>query len=372
VLLLPGIRRRRPSGVCIREPCRSKAAGQLRFRATVAEILQPANSKLSQRAVSHEILRNESIPFRQKRPSTRRGRCMRRRTFLTHTGGLMLAVSAELSSAPAGRSASGRVGMGTVIFRNRFELTNPDHVADDRLSLLDVPAYYRRRFDIRSLEFWSKHFTSLETPYLEELRNRIETAGSELINIQVDEPYDLASTNEEERQRSLALTRKWIDAAALLRSRAVRINPGRTGGSIDKSIASMKELNQHCISKRLPLLTENHFGLEMDPDVHLRIREAAGPTNIYTLPDFGNYPVETMWDSLAKILPYAYVVSAKAVDFDAQGSHISYDFDRCVQLCESAGFKGIYLVEQWSRKEQDLDSERIADWLLKRVRENIR
>ena len=113
--------------------------------------------------------------------------------------------------------------------------------------------------------------------------------------------------------------RKWIDAAALLGSRAVRINPGRTGGSIDKSIASMKELNRHCISKRLPLLIENHFGLEMDPDVHLRIREAAGPTNIYTLPDFGNYPVETMWDSLAKILPYAYVVSAKAVDFDAQG-----------------------------------------------------
>ena len=109
----------------------------------------------------------------------------------------------------------------------------------------------------------------------------------------------------------------------------------------------------------------------MNPDVHLQIREAAGPKNIYTLPDFGNYPVETMWESLAKILPYAYVVSAKAVDFNERAEHTSYDFDRCVQLCERAGFKGIYLVEQWSRGDQDLDYEKIADWLLERVRKNI-
>ena len=204
-----------------------------------------------------------------------------------------------------------------------------------------------------------------------ELRARVKAAGAELINVQVDGAYDLASTNEEERQRSLATVRKWIDAAALLGSRAVRINPGRSGGSVEKSIASMKDLNRYCVSKRLPLLIENHFGLEMDPEVHLRIREAAGPENIYTLPDFGNYPVETMWKSLAKILPFAYLVSAKAVDFDAQGAHVSYDFDRCVQLCERAGFKGIYLVEQWSRKDQDLDYEKIADWLLQRVRANI-
>jgi sugar phosphate isomerase/epimerase len=189
--------------------------------------------------------------------------------------------------------------------------------------------------------------------------------------VQVDATYDLASTNEDERQRSLATVRAWIDAAALLGSRAIRINPGRPDGSVEKSIASLQEVNRYCRSKRLPLLTENHFGLEMNPDVHLEIRRGAGPRNVYTLPDFGNYPVATMWESLAKILPYAYVVSAKTVDFNERGEHVSYDFDRCVQLCERAGFKGIYLVEQWSRQKQDLDYEKIADWMLARVRANI-
>lgn len=296
---------------------------------------------------------------------------MKRRTFVINAGGVAISVAAGLG--PVRATSGDRVGMGTVIFRNRFEQTRPKGVTkiDNPLTLLTVPAYYKKRFGIGNLEFWSNHFDSLEKPYLVEVRDRVQAAGAQLINIQVDAAYDLASTDEEERQRSLALVRQWIDAAALLRSRAIRINPGRASGSVEKSIASMKEVNAYCRSKHLPLLTENHFGIEMDPDVHLRIRAAAGPKNSYTDPDFGNYPVETMWASLAKIIPYAYVVSAKAVDFNAQGEHLSYDFDRCVQMCERAGFKGIYLVEQWSRREQELDSEKIADWLLARVRAGL-
>jgi sugar phosphate isomerase/epimerase len=298
---------------------------------------------------------------------------MHRRSFLVRTGGVLFSISAWPGGAVAAPAAGNRLGMGTVIFRNRFEQTKPKSVAkiEDPLTLLSVPAYYQERFDIRNLEFWSTHFESLEKSYLVELRDRVKAAGARLINVQVDAAYDLASSNEDERQRSLETVRQWIDAAALLRSRAIRINPGRANGSVEKSIASMKEVNAYCISKRLPLLTENHFGIEMNPDVHLQIRQAAGPRNIYTDPDFGNYPVETMWESLAKIIPYAYAVSAKVVDFNEQGEHISYDFDRCVRMCERAGFKGIYLVEQWSRREQDLDYEKIADWLLQRVRANV-
>lgn len=290
-----------------------------------------------------------------------------RRNFLVRSGSLALVIGMTGARAAPTRD---RAGMGTVIFRNRFEQTKPKGVGRiaNPLTLLEVPAYYRKRFGVRQLEFWSHHFGSLDPAYLAELRGRIADARAELVNVQMDGAYDLASTDEAERQRSLALARNWIDAAAALGSRAVRINPGKSGGSIDQSIASMKELNQYCLSKRLPLLTENHFGIEMDPEVHLRIREGAGPANSYTDPDFGNYPFETMWESLAKIIPYAYVVSAKAVDFDAGGKHVSYDFDRCVRMCEDAGFRGIYLVEQWSRKDQDLDTEKIADWLLQRVR----
>jgi sugar phosphate isomerase/epimerase len=294
---------------------------------------------------------------------------MHRRTFLIRAGGMTLSIAAG-SAAFATTVPPDRVGMGTVTFRDRFEQTRPKSLAkiENPLTLLEVPAYYRQRFNVRNLEFWSHHFESLETAYLEQLRARVKAADAELINVQVDGDYDLASPDEAKRQQSLARVRKYIDAAAFLGSRAVRVNPGSARGSIEQSIASMKQINRYCLTKKLPLLTENHFGLEMDPDIHLRINQAAGPQNVYTLPDFGNYPADSMWESLKKILPQAYVVSAKAVDFDAQGNHLSYDFDRCLRLCEEAGFTGIYLVEQWSRKEQPVGAEKIAEWMLQRTR----
>jgi sugar phosphate isomerase/epimerase len=295
---------------------------------------------------------------------------MKRRTFLLSCG---LLLSVALSPRMLSAANADRLAMGTVLFRHRFRQTKPEELATltNELTLLDVPAYYRERFGIRNLELWSYHFESLEPSYLKELRRRIEAAGAKLINVQVDTDYDLASEDEAERKRSLEHVFTWIDAVAALDGAAIRINPGRAGGSVQKSIESMRAVNRYCQTKGLPLLTENHFGIEMDPDIHLRIREGAGPENLYTLPDFGNYPVETMWESLAKILPFAYLVSAKTVEFNERYEHVTYDFDRCVKMAERAGFKGLYSVEQWNRGYQDLDYERVAEWMIERVRANL-
>ena len=91
---------------------------------------------------------------------------MHRRTFLIRGSGLMISVLAETSYAGPARPGVDRVGMGTVIFRSRFEQTRPKGAAAiaSPLTLLDVPAYYRERFQVRNLEFWSHHFQSLERP----------------------------------------------------------------------------------------------------------------------------------------------------------------------------------------------------------------
>jgi sugar phosphate isomerase/epimerase len=238
--------------------------------------------------------------------------------------------------------------------------------------LLDVPQFYRDRFKVNQVEFWSYHFESLQPAYLEQLKNKLRAAGSTLVNIQVDTNYNLASTDELKRRESIEHVKPWIDAAAMLGSKAIRINPGN--GTIEKSVESMREVNAYAKSKGIPLLTENHFGIEMDPEVHLRIREEAGPDNFYTLPDFGNYSDEARYAALEKILPYAYLVSAKAAEFENDSGtlkHVSYDFDRCVRMAEKAGFKGVYAVEQWTRNNPDIDYEKVGDWLIEHVKANI-
>lgn len=269
--------------------------------------------------------------------------------------------------------------MGTVIFRTRFASTKPKdlppsaHPPPD-LTLLSVPEYYRDRFNVSLLEYWSYHFESLERGYLEKVRDKIRAAGSTLVNIQVDTDYNLASTDEPKRRASIAEAKRWIDAAAIVGTTAIRINPGR--GPVETSVASLREVIAYAKSKNLPLLTEDHFGIEMDPDVHLRLRAEAGPDNIYTLPDFGNYSEDVRWTALEKILPYAWMISAKGCDFvekpDGTLAHTTFDYDRCVQMAERIGFKGVYSVEQWTRQTPTVDFEKIADWLIEHTAANLR
>jgi sugar phosphate isomerase/epimerase len=297
---------------------------------------------------------------------------MNRRVFIYQTSGLVLSAWLLPSFKPFYADKMDRLGMGTVLFRYRFKQTKPAELQEikNELTLLDVPSYYRDRFKVKQLEFWSNHFESLDKSYLNDLKGKIKASGGHLLNVQVDSSYNLASTDETERLKSLDHVKQWMDAVSFLGSRCVRINPGSANGSVDKSIESMKLVNQYAKSKNLILLSENHFGIEMNPDVHLRIVKEAGPGN-YTLPDFGNYPRAAMYDSLEKILPHAYMISAKADAFNDKLEHTSYDFDRCVQMAEKAGFKGIYSVEQWNSKYMDVDFEKVADWLVDHVKANI-
>ncbi|PPL01341.1 sugar phosphate isomerase/epimerase family protein [Parapedobacter indicus] len=303
---------------------------------------------------------------------------MDRKAFIFSTGGIVLSawVSPTLGKIGLPTSKMDRIALGTLLFRYRFQRTKPQqwNAIKEELTLLDVPEHHRDKFGIRKIEFWNEHFESLEPDYLGRLRDKIKSAKSELLNIQIDRiSYDLAATDEAERRQSIADVKAWMDAASFLGSKCVRINPGSPKGTVEKSIESLKELNNYAKRKKLTIITANHFGIEMDADKHVQIARESG---VYTEPDFGNYipqyTEEVMMESLSKILPYAHVVSAKMVDFNDHMEHTSYDFDKCIQLAEKAGFKGTYVIAQWSGKFQDIDYDDVARWGIEHVRNHIK
>lgn len=293
---------------------------------------------------------------------------MNRRSFIRQTSLLSGALYAipfwKYSSTPP----ENRLTMSTVNFRERFAQT---WTADGKLKfgselkLQQIPEYFRERFDLCLVELWSKHFESLDSSYIKELKSALKKAKCGLVNIQFDENYQLGSPDEKVRQASMELALKWIDAAHELGSGAIRINPGR--GSKDLFIAAMNILKKEVHKKGMVLMVENHFGMEMDPEVHLDIVKSLGE-KVYTLPDFGNYNDDTRYTNLMKIMPHAYQVSAKTMVFDKEMNHLSFDFDRCMQICVDSGFKGVYSVEQWNQGQIVVSEEAMADWMLSKVK----
>jgi sugar phosphate isomerase/epimerase len=260
-----------------------------------------------------------------------------------------------------------RIGMSTVNFRERFDSTRSKEstYTGSGLTLLEVPAYFADRFKLHKVEFWSRHFESIEPSYLKDLRKAINSQKSKLINIQFDENYQLADPDSGKRKESLELALRWVSVAKELGSGAIRVNPGK--GDADLAIDALRTINKEAKKQGIVLMTENHFGMEMDMEVHLKIIESVGK-NMYTLPDFGNYSDDIRYEALRKIMPFAYQVSAKTIDFDDQMNHISFDFDQCMQISVKSGFQGIYSVEQWSPRPVEASDEAIADWMIEKVK----
>ena len=263
-----------------------------------------------------------------------------------------------------------RIGMTTVVFRHQFVSTNPN-ITSNELTLKDIPQYYSERFGIHNLEFWSQHFESRKHSYLKELKNSILKDHCSLINIQVDTPgKDISDPNNGNSDLAVQEIKEWIDVGKFLGSKMVRASFMHS--SIDEGMRSVKLLVEYASSKGIILLAENHFDLLSIPENHLRVAQQIKSENFGLLADFGNYPDSIdRYDALKMIAPFTRLVSAKTHAFNDNYNHTSFDFDRCVRIMESGGFRGIYSLEQWEKGTLDYDFEKIVDWMIKHVLANL-
>lgn len=294
---------------------------------------------------------------------------MRRRTFLQTSAALVAGAVGSLgtNAADAGKS---KVALGTVTLRGRFAQTPiPNHPKMDPLLLLDVPEYYADRFKMHNLEFWSMHFESPGKAYVTELRKRVERAKSRLVNIQIAQSHRLSDPDEQERLASVAVAKEWINAAAGAGAMSCRVNTG--GGLLEQFLRSARELNAYAEKQGLLLLIENHGGISADPENIAVICKAIDSPNYQALPDFGNFDGDPE-PGLRKILPYAkHLISAKAMSLGPNMEHTAYDFDACIRLAESMGFRGYYSAEYYDPQHRPVDYEKVADWMLEHIRDNI-
>ncbi len=297
---------------------------------------------------------------------------MKRRDFLSRTGmtaGALLAGPALFSNVVKADPMS-RIGLTTVVFRNKFSSTNPD-LTSDELTLKDIPQYFSERFGIRNLEFWSEHFESREQAYLKELKKSIQKYGSRLINIQADTPGKDIS-NPENGNSALAVQelKEWIDVGKFLGSKMVRASFMHK--SFEEGMKSMRLLIDYANSQGVILLAENHFDLLSVPENHLELAKKMKDEGFGLLADFGNYPDDIdRYEALKMIAPYTLLVSAKTHAYDEDYNHISFDFDKCVQIMEAGGFRGIYSLEQWENGPLNYDFEKIVDWMTEHVMANL-
>ena len=291
---------------------------------------------------------------------------MKRRKFIANTS---LTAAAALLSFPIVKAlpkkpALSRIGLTTVVFRNQFKNTAPgNRPVGEELILKNIPEYFNIRFGIKNVELWSRHFESRDSVYLENLKKSFETAGSNLIDIQVDTKNDLSDPDQVNRDSAIDEMKEWIDIGSDLGTTFIRISSMKK--SLDYAIESIEEVNRYAESKGIISLVENHNDLFSDVSNHLKVAEQIRSENIGLLADFGNYGGDAdRYDALKQIAPYTKLVSAKTKDFNSDVEHLSYDFAQCIRIFEEAGYSGIYSLEQWGKVPENINAEKLVDWMI--------
>ena len=225
------------------------------------------------------------------------------------------------------------------------------------------------------------YFTKAEDEaYWSEFKKKSEEAGVTVGLIMCDLLGDLGDADPALRKAAAENHHAWVDVAAFLGAHSIRVNAAGQGTPeevADAAVDGLSMLGEYGASKGINIIVENHGGYSSDGSWLSGVIERVGMDNVGTLPDFGNFCIETdsegcvneydRYKGMAELMPYAKGVSAKSHEFDADGNEVSSDFLRIMKIVRDSGFKGDVGIEYEGSQLSEDEGIKATKALLEKV-----
>ena len=255
---------------------------------------------------------------------------------------------------------------------------------------LDFPRLAKEQFGISTVEYVNQFFKdkAKDSAYLAQLLGRCRDHGVTSHLIMVDGEGELGAPEAGPRRQAIDNHYQWLDAAAYLGCRTVRVNAfgqGPAEAVRQAAIDSLSQLGDYARQRQLNVVVENHGSYTSDGKWLLGTIRGVDQPNVGILPDFGNFCVRRdsgelykgacveeydKYVAVAEWLPVvkgADSVSAKVIDFDAAGNCVETDYPKMLTLLKKAGFSGYLGIEYEGEKLGEADGIRRTKALLERV-----
>jgi hypothetical protein len=196
--------------------------------------------------------------------------------------------------------------------------------------------------------------------WLEKLANKMAVTGTKCQHISNNAPTNISDLDPDRRKAGIEVAKKWLDGAAILGAKSMRVNsggpqiapaPARAADGYPKNdelatyltncIESFKEMADYGGKVGVKVTLENHWGLTANPiNIQIIVDEVNSPY-CEASPDFFNWEHEYLcYHGLAALAPYAHTT----VHAKYWNRWKECDIRRCVRIMESAGFKGVYAL----------------------------
>lgn len=196
--------------------------------------------------------------------------------------------------------------------------------------------------------------------WLDQMASKMIATGTKCQHISNNAPRDISEPDEAKRKAGVAVAKKWLDGAAVLGAKTMRVNSGgprispwpvvttdypkndELAKHLSLCIESFKEMADHGGKVGVRVTLENHWGLTANPmNIRIVIDEVNHPY-CEASPDFCNWEHEyLMYHGLADLVPYAH----NTVHAKYWNRWKDPDVKRCVRIMTSGGFMGVFALE---------------------------
>jgi hypothetical protein len=283
------------------------------------------------------------------------------------------------------------------IFKTKAMIGDQDMVAQMKkkygeITMLDFPEFTTKTFPgVYQMDLWSglfgdgedesQYFKAMGTGYdgksytirefdpstasgkkwLETMATTLVKTGTKCHHISNDAPRDICDLDPAKRQAGVAVAKKWLDGAAILGAKSMRVNSGgpisvpvpqlvaggyATNAPLEEYLAncieSFKEMAEYGARLGIKVTLENHWGLTANPiNIRIIVEEINNPF-CEASPDFCNWENKyLLYHGLEDLAPYAHTtVHAKFWDrFDQP------DVQRNVRIMLNNNFTGVFALE---------------------------
>ena len=259
--------------------------------------------------------------------------------------------------------------------------SDPRSLYQGELDHLDFPAR-ARGLGIEAVEYVNTFFfdRARDEEYLAELKSRCDAEGVTSLLIMCDAEGAIGAPDAAERAQTVENHHKWVEAAAFLGCRSIRVNAASAGSFEEQqklAADGLRQLCEYADGYDVDVLVENHGGISSNGEWLAGTLAMVEHPRIGSLPDFGNFPVseepEEWYDryqGVTDLMPYAKAVSAKSYAFDENGDETTIDYREMMRIVLDAGYRGWVGIEFEGRMAADEGIVKTKE-LLERLRDEL-
>ncbi len=251
-------------------------------------------------------------------------------------------------------AARERIAIASYPFRDFIYGREDNRGGGGKMELKEFAAHVGAKFNIKKIEPWSEHFRSLDKAYLEELRAAVAKADGAIVNMAVDGEHSPYAADSAERERALAFSKQWIDAAVAIGSPSVRTNLPRAKDAkpeLERTVESLKRVAEYGAAKNVVVNLENDNAVSEDPFFLVKVIEKVNSAWLHALPDFANtlaaYEEEYAYRGIEAMFGHAYNIShVKETEVgDGKDKVAHVDLERTFGIAKKHGYKGYFSME---------------------------